>query len=507
MVASQVRQASSSYPLTFVVTLLVTGSLLASLVDSPFFAAVAVTAAVHVLISCFALGRWFHERRRSWRSASPSRQLMALVFEAALVSFGWFTFLFVAGLAAALEQQVIIATVMAGVITIGGLRYAVVVEASLSFLGTAILVCLSYAAVAAVPLDVYLFLAIFILLLGRTVLAQARMFQEQFRAGTEIAQAKADRDVAAAKAEQEHWRLQHASAAAASATQERAEQARREALESLGRDFERSVLQIATELATAAEQTRASAELLARNSNSTHDQIANVSRRAKDADMGAGDLLQHSSELGRLLMSVGRHMADQDEAVRRVQDLTHNVNERFDKLVATAKGAETIAGTITDVANRTNLLALNATIEAARAGAAGRGFAVVAAEVRDLAEQTASATEEVRRKLLLITDAVAGAASLVHSMRQGFGEMSAIAGTVGEAISSQRAVAEAVEHFAELAASMVSEVQRSAAVAADAAGSAATLTVDVGTATGRMAVRANSLVEETTAFLSRVSSS
>jgi methyl-accepting chemotaxis protein len=457
-----------------------------------------------VLISALVLVRWFGERRRDWRSPDPVRQLVGVTVEAACVSFGWFTFLFVAGMAAPLEQQVVITTVMAGVITVGALRYSAVVEASLTFLATAILVCIGYAAVAGVPLDVYLFLVVFVLLLGRAVLAQAKMFQQQFRAGAELAQAKADRDVVAAKAEQEHWRLQHASAEAAASSQEQAERLRRETLQRLGGDFEQSVLQIATELASVAEQTRASAQLLAENSSSTQQQIADVSKRARDADIGAGDVLEQSSELGRLLMAVGQHMVEQDAATQRVQDLTRHVDERFDNLAATAKGVETIAGTIAELANRTNLLALNATIEAARAGDAGRGFAVVAAEVRELAEQSGAATEEVRRKLALITDAVTAAASLVQSMRESFVEMSAISGTVAEAMTRQRSVAQAVEHFAEVAASIVSEVQQSAAAAEAASGDAARLTSELESATGRMASRSHSLVDHTTAFLSRV---
>jgi methyl-accepting chemotaxis protein len=407
-------------------------------------------------------------------------------------------------MAAPLEQQVIIATVMAGVITIGALRYCAVVEASLAFLGTALGVCVGYAAVAVVPIDVYVFLVVFVLLLGRSVLAQAKMFEEQFRAGAELAQARADRDVVAAKAEQEHWRVQHAAAEAAAASQRNAERERLETLGRLGRDFEQSVLQIATALASLAEETRNGAELLGRNSSATHREIAAVSVQAREADVGAADLLGHSSELGRLLMSVGEHMAEQDQAARRVQDLAADVDQRFARLVTIAAGAETMTGTIAEIASRTNLLALNATIEAARAGEAGRGFAVVAGEVRGLAEQASEAAEEVRRKLLLINEAVGTTAAMVHSMRESFAEMSNVSGTVGAAIARQQAVAQAVGQFAETAAAIVLDVQRSARTAESASGEAAALTANLGSATERMAHQSRQLVEETTAFLKRV---
>jgi methyl-accepting chemotaxis protein len=526
LIASQLRHASSTYPLTFVITVGVTLSLCLTLRGSDFLGPVLAAAALHGIISLCVLGRWFADRRRDWRSDNPVRQLRQLTVQASAVSFGWFTFLFMCGLAAPIEEQPVITATMAGVITIGALRYAVVLQASLVFLATAAIVCISYAAAAGVPMDVYLFLAVFTLLLARTVVAQAGGFREQFRAGAELAEAKAERDLLAAKAAQEHWQVQHAAVEAAAAAQDQAERARREeqeradrerrqaqdeaeqtrraTLNRLAKDFEQSVLQIATDLAAVAEQSRLAAEQLAHNSGAGQARIADVADRARTADGGAQDLLGHSTELGRLLAGVASGMSEQDEAARRVHELTREVDERFDQLVEIARGVETVAGTIAEIASRTNLLALNATIEAARAGEAGRGFAVVAAEVRDLAEQTAAATDDVRGKLHLITDAVGGAGTLVDTMRASFGEMSAISNTVGAAVSRQRQVAEAVEHFAGISATIAAEVQRSAQIAEGAAGEAAGLTADLSHATERVAERSHSLVEQTNAFLSRV---
>lgn len=504
LVASQLRQSSSSYPLTFVATVVVTGSIAYSLSETVQFGRVLLAALLHTAISCAVLYKWFRDRRREWRSDRLVRQLGALTVQATLVAFGWFTFLFVAGLAAPIEQQVVIATVMAGVITLGALRYSAVVEASLAFLGTAIGVCIGFAAAAAVPLDLYIFLAVFVLMLGRAVLTQAKMFQTQFRAGSELAQARADRDVVTAKAEQEHWRAQHAAAAATAASQQEAERARRETLERLARDFEQSILTIATDLAGAAEQTRGSADDLARNSIATHAQIDQLTAHARHADTGAVDLVQQCAELGRLLSTVSEHLREQGTASARVRNLTEEVDRRFDQLVATAKGAEAIAGAIAEIASRTNLLALNATIEAARAGAAGRGFAVVAGEVRDLAEQAERATEDVRGKLSEIGEAVAATAELVQDMRSSFSEMSLISDTVGDAVGRQENVAAAVSSFAGDAAALVSEVQRSAEVAEAGMRDASGLTSDLGEATERMAQQSRRLVEATNAFLARV---
>jgi methyl-accepting chemotaxis protein len=368
----------------------------------------------------------------------------------------------------------------------------------------AVLVSTAYAAFASVPWDVYIFLAVFAFLLGRTVIAQARMFEQQFRAGADLAQAEADRAIFAAKAEREHWRAQHASAEASAVVQADVERGRQQALERLARDFEQSVMQIATDLAAAAEQTRAAASRLADNGGATHRQIASVAVEAAEADSGAADLLESSTELGRLLSQAGGHLAAQEQVAGTVREISDAIVRQFESLSETAEDAETIVGTIADIANGSNLLALNATIEAARAGEAGRGFAVVAAEVRALAVQTAAATENVRGKLATMSRAVGEAVTLVRSMQAGFGDMAATSGAVVEAIQRQCSVGDAVQHFAETAASLVQQIQGTAASAEEAAGEAATLSGDLGEATSTMAAQSRRLVEETSAFLARV---
>jgi methyl-accepting chemotaxis protein len=504
MVASQLRQSSGTYPLIFAVTLLVTASILYSMSDRPGFRGVILAAAVHALISVGILAKWFFDRRRGWRSDAPVRQLRMLCAQAGLVSFGWFTFLSVAGAAAALDQQAVVSTVMAGVISVGALRYAAVLEASLTFLLVAVSVAAGYAFVAAVPGDVFIFLGVFALLLARTVVAQANMFEQQFQAGIDLAQAQADRVLLGAKAEQEHWRLQHASAEAATAAQIEAERARKRELDGLARDFERSVLQIATELAAAAEQTSRAAVRLAENGGATHRQIASVAAEAGEADTGAVQLLDSSTELGRLLAQVEQHVAAQEHAAGSVSEISQAIVRQFELVSDTCRGAETLVGTIAEIANGSNLLALNATIEAARAGEAGRGFAIVAGEVRVLAAQTASATEDVRTRLATMTRAVAEAMALVESMQARFEEMAAASGTVADAVRRQSSVGDAVQRFAGIAASLVQQIQGTAFSAEAAAGEAAKLSSELGDATSMMAAQSQRLMGETSAFLARV---
>jgi methyl-accepting chemotaxis protein len=94
---------------------------------------------------------------------------------------------------------------------------------------------------------------------------------------------------------------------------------------------------------------------------------------------------------------------------------------------------------INDIANQTNLLALNATIEAARAGEAGKGFAVVASEVKNLANQTAKATEEISQQINDVQGATKGAVEAIESVSRTIQEVSEVATIVASAVEEQRA--------------------------------------------------------------------
>ncbi len=94
---------------------------------------------------------------------------------------------------------------------------------------------------------------------------------------------------------------------------------------------------------------------------------------------------------------------------------------------------------ITSIAQQTNLLALNATIEAARAGEAGKGFAVVANEVKELAKQTAKATEDISQKITAIQDDTKGAVESIGSITAVINQINDISGTIATAVEEQSA--------------------------------------------------------------------
>ena len=130
-------------------------------------------------------------------------------------------------------------------------------------------------------------------------------------------------------------------------------------------------------------------------------------RRAQDVAQAA---IQNKLKFGQL-----------QEESQRMEDGLASLNQRISELVKRASEIDRIVGLIGSIASQTNLLALNAAIEAARAGESGRGFAVVAGEIRDLAEKTASATQDIVRE-------TADIQSVIHAAQQ---EIQQHAGSAG----------------------------------------------------------------------------
>jgi methyl-accepting chemotaxis protein len=125
-----------------------------------------------------------------------------------------------------------------------------------------------------------------------------------------------------------------------------------------------------------------------------------------------------------------------DEARRQAEKITTQMNQ----LGQAAKEIGKVTEAITEISAQTNLLALNATIEAARAGAAGKGFAVVANEIKELAQQTASATEDIKTRIADVQSSTAGGIAEIGKVSQVIHDVSDIVSSIAAAIEEQATV-------------------------------------------------------------------
>ncbi len=157
-------------------------------------------------------------------------------------------------------------------------------------------------------------------------------------------------------------------------------------------------------------------------------------RRAQESTETMADAAQG---LLQALSDIGLRVQQSSEIAGQAVNQADRTNQTVGVLTEAANRIGTVVKLITDIANQTNLLALNATIEAARAGEAGKGFAVVATEVKNLAAQTAKATEEIVIQVRGIQDATRQIADDIGGIGQTIGKMNDITTTIASAIDHQ----------------------------------------------------------------------
>ncbi len=221
---------------------------------------------------------------------------------------------------------------------------------------------------------------------------------------------------------------------------ERAQRDRRQAaMERHTADFGGSVSGVMRMLSASAEVIRATAVKVAEAGRATRDG-AKASREGADhSSASLSQVAAATEELSCSVDEIARQVAGAADAAARAVASAESTTVRIAGLSAAAAEIGTVVQLIHDVAGRTNLLALNATIEAARAGEAGRGFAVVASEVKQLAEQTRRATEEISRHVAGIQSATGAAVHAVAEVGEAIGHVNGIAAAIAAAVEEQGA--------------------------------------------------------------------
>jgi methyl-accepting chemotaxis protein len=169
-------------------------------------------------------------------------------------------------------------------------------------------------------------------------------------------------------------------------------------------DGAREAAEKAQAVAAAAEQMTANVVSVAAGMEQTSTNLANVASATEQMTATIGEIAGNSEKARRITEQATQQAA--------------RISEQMNQLGRAAQEIGKVTETITEISSQTNLLALNATIEAARAGSAGKGFAVVANEIKALAQQTATATEDIKARIDGVQSSTAGGIAEIEKVSQ-----------------------------------------------------------------------------------------
>lgn len=225
-------------------------------------------------------------------------------------------------------------------------------------------------------------------------------------------------------------------------------------------DFNLQIAQVNTELEHASDQLNGAARNMSAVAEETSRQSSVVVSTSTEVSANVQTVAASTEELLSSIEEIGRQVSQSSNITQQAVAEAERTDGKIQSLAEAAQRIGEVVNIISDIAEQTNLLALNATIEAARAGEAGKGFAVVASEVKNLATQTAKATEEITQQVSGIQSATKESVDAIQLISGTISKLNGIASAIAAAIEEQSAATQEISRSVQATATGTNEVSR-----------------------------------------------
>ncbi|WP_208539276.1 methyl-accepting chemotaxis protein, partial [Algihabitans albus] len=276
---------------------------------------------------------------------------------------------------------------------------------------------------------------------------------------------------------------------------------RKNLMQEFASDLDATVTQVLQGVSGAAEEMNATAQSMSSIAEETKVQATSASSASNEASANVQTVASASEELSGSIREIARQVEQSESISKKAVEQANETQGTVRQLASAAERIGEVVSLISDIAEQTNLLALNATIEAARAG---EGFAVVASEVKNLATQTAKATEEIGQQIAEVQSATGGAVEAIEVIAKTVEEISTIAGTIAVAVDEQTSATGEIARNVQEAATGTSEVTQTLGGVNDGADETSRAAGQVLSAVGELSRQTDGLRSEVDAFLQRL---
>ncbi len=286
--------------------------------------------------------------------------------------------------------------------------------------------------------------------------------------------------------------------------QQEARQRRAEGIEAMIRDFDRVISTVVQSVASAATQMQSDAQGLSATADQTNRQAGAVATAAEEASANVETVAAATEELTASVGEIRRQVNSSMKIAETAVDEANRTNSTVAGLSDAAQKIGEVVQLINGIASQTNLLALNATIEAARAGEMGKGFAVVASEVKNLANQTAKATDDIQAQVGQMQAVTATAVEAIKGITGTIRRMSEIATTIAAAVEEQGAATGEIARNVQHASHGTREVSHNIGGVTEAASSTGRMAGQTLSAAQELSQQSSRLRSEVDGFISKV---